>query len=174
LVHPHLLAGHARHSRRSTPLRLRLLSLRCRNRCLAGRTAANVHLGLSVHQSSFLGQRTSVIRPTRSAAMNPCACPSSPSVRGSHPASRQRLALFPFAAIVPGAKRSVVAHLAGDIVRDLFWSGAEELAAGNLPGVKVRARQLGVVIQHALEVGCTQSNTSGAVIGARLPLDSMS
>ena len=46
-------------------------------------------------------------------------------------------------------------YLAHDIVEDLFDDGTEECVAAHLPGVEVNAGQLGVVVQHALKVGCT-------------------
>jgi hypothetical protein len=45
-------------------------------------------------------------------------------------------------------------HLAYDVVERLLSDGTIERLARHLPGVQVHAGQLGVIIQHLLEVGC--------------------
>jgi hypothetical protein len=51
--------------------------------------------------------------------------------------------------------RAHVQHFAYDIVQDLLGDGAEELVAGDLPGVEVDPREFRVVIKNFLKVGCT-------------------
>jgi hypothetical protein len=96
----------------------------------------------------------------------------------------KELALFPFAAIAPGAKRSgigilravesprPVKHVPHDVVQNLLRNGTEELVPRHLPGMDVEWTRASWELSYNIRSKWgVQSDTPGFPLTARLVMD---